>query len=87
MAANGDVSAACCDHISGKDIIYGNIKDANLVDLWNGMKHYSLMRMQLEGKRFQHPLCKDCVVPNDISAQEDLLDSYAGEILNRMKKL
>lgn len=83
VGVNGDVSAACCDHISGRDIVYGNVNNESLYDIWNGEVHKNIMKMQLEGKRFQHPLCKECVVPNDIAYEEDLLDPYVEDVLKR----
>ena len=38
----------------------------------------------MEWRRFEHPYCKECVMPNDITTEADLLDPWAGEILERM---
>lgn len=81
IRANGDVTAACCDSIH--DIVYGNIMRERLEDIWNGQKRKSFLRMQLEGKRFQHLVCKKCVLPNDITNQADIMDPWAEEILKR----
>lgn len=81
IRANGDVTAACCDSIH--DIVYGNIMEQHLVDIWNGEKRKVFLRMQLEGKRFQHPICKQCVLPNDITNEADIMDPWAKEILKR----
>lgn len=84
VATNGDVGAACCDHIAGKDIIYGNINSDNtLMDIWNGEKRKIFLKFQLQGKRFEHELCKNCVVPNDIVNDKDLLDPWAEEVIKR----
>lgn len=81
IRANGDVTAACCDSVY--DIVYGNIMQQRLVDIWKGEKRKNFLRMQLEGKRFQHPICKSCVLPNDITNEADIMDPWAGEILKR----
>lgn len=81
VRTNGDVTAACCDQIH--DVRFGNINDASLVEIWNGRKREEFLKMMLKGGRFKHPYCKNCIMPNDITTEEDLLDPYAEEILNR----
>lgn len=81
VAANGLVCAACCD--SPNDIKYGDIHENSLVNLWNGGGHSSFLKMHLQGRRFQHPVCSTCMLPNDITNEADLLDPYAEEILKR----
>lgn len=83
VGADGAVTAACCD--TPHDIRYGHLPEDNLVSLWNEGGHMSFLKMQLEGKRFQHPICKDCMLPNDITNEADLLDPWAKELLERMK--
>jgi len=82
VGSDGAVSASCCD--TPHDIVYGHLPQDNLVGLWNRGGHVSLMKIQLEGKRFQHPVCKSCILPNDITNEADLLDPWAEEILARM---
>ncbi len=82
VAANGLVTSACCD--TPHDIVYGDINEDSLYNIWNGEKHKSILRMQLEGKRFIHPSCKNCVSANDITSEADYLDPWAKEILKRL---
>ena len=81
VAANGKVTAACCD--VPQDIILGDINENTLSEIWRGGVHTSLLKMQLEGKRFQYPVCMNCVLPNDITNEADLLDPWADDILKR----
>lgn len=81
VTANGEVMANCCDQ--PHDIRYGNINEQGLVELWNGKARTAFLKMQLQGKRFQHPVCKECVLANDITNEADLLDPWAEEILRR----
>ena len=81
VRTNGDVTAACCDQLH--DIKYGNINDNTLMEIWNGNKRTEFLKMMLRGDRFKHPYCKDCIMPNDITTKEDLLDSYAEAILDK----
>ena len=83
VAADGKVTAACCD--IPNDFYYGNIYEESLRKIWDGEKRKRLLLMQLEGKRFNHPICKKCTIPNDITTEEDILDPWASEILERVK--
>lgn len=83
VAANGLVTSACCD--TPNDIVYGDINKESLVNIWNGKKHMNFLRMQLQGKRFEHSSCKNCVAANDITSKADFLDPWAEQILDRMK--
>lgn len=82
VAADGKVTAACCD--IPNDFYYGNIYENSLVNIWNEEKRKALLKMQLEGKRFAHPICKTCTIPNDITTEADVLDSWANDILKRI---
>jgi len=82
VRVNGDVTAMCCD--ATRDVKYGNIYERTLSELWNGSVRKEFLKMQLEGRRFLHPYCKDCVMPNDIAAMEDILDPWAEEILQKI---
>lgn len=82
VRADGDVTAACCD--ATQDVRYGNVWNDSLYNIWNGEVHRAFLRLQLEGKRFEHSYCKYCVMPNDIATEADLLDPWADEILGKM---
>lgn len=82
VAADGKVTAACCD--IPNDFYYGNIYEESLVDIWNGNKRRDLLKMQLEGERFLHPICKECTIPNDITTEADILDPWAEELLKKI---
>lgn len=84
VAANGLVTAACCD--TPHDFCYGDIMHQSLKELWNGKKHEALLKMQLKGNRFSNPICKNCVLPNDITNQNDLIDKSALKILERLQQ-
>ena len=81
VAADGKVTAACCD--IPNDFYYGSIYEDNLINIWNGEKRRALLKMQLEGKRFLHPVCKKCTIPNDITTEADILDPYVACLLER----
>lgn len=81
ISLDGGVYASCCD--TPNDILYGNINDKHLKDIWQGSIRTSFLKMQLKGDRFKHPVCKNCMLPNDITTEADIIDPYAEEILNR----
>lgn len=82
VAADGKVTAACCD--IPNDIQYGNIYEEHLKDIWLGQKRKQFLKMQLRGERFNHKTCANCMIPNDITTEADILDPWAKEILLRM---
>ena len=82
VRVNGDVTAACCD--ATQDVKYGNVWKDSLYHIWNGEAHKAFLKLQLEGRRFEHPYCKECMMPNDITTEADVLDPWADEILERM---
>ena len=50
-----------------------------------GTRRNSFLKMQLKGKRFNHPVCMKCTMPNDITTEDDILDPYADDILRRFE--
>lgn len=81
VGVTGDVTSVCCDPT--QDLVYGNIYQTHLIDLWNKGKHKSFLKFLLEGRRFSREACKDCVSPNDIGSEKDILDDDTDEILMR----
>ena len=81
VRTNGDVTAACCDQLN--DVVYGNIAKDSLAEIWNGKVRNDFLKLQLEGRRFEHPCCKGCIMPNDITNEADILDPWRLEILTR----
>ncbi len=82
VAADGKVTAACCD--IPNDFYYGNIYEQSLHEIWEGQRRKNLLMMQLEGRRFSHPICKNCTIPNDITTEADILDPWAEELRGKM---
>ena len=81
IAPDGKITAACCD--TPNDIVYDNIYQNHLIDVWQGKIRTAFLKMQLKGDRVKHPICKNCMLPNDITTEADLLDPYAYDILSR----
>ena len=81
ILANGKVTTCC---IPPYPVFLGNITDESILDMWNGKKHTAFLRYQLEGKRIEHPICQDCVLPNITNMHEDDLDERRENILNKL---
>lgn len=79
---NGDV-VTCCN--PPYPIILGNINKDNLLNMWHGQKRLNLLKMQLEGRRMQHPICKGCICPKATNFKEDDLDAKRNILISRLK--
>ncbi len=77
---NGDVSV-CCRDFGGK-IVFGNVNDSSLIDIWNGLNLKRFRQMQLKKKRHLHPECGKCAYPSYNTHKQDVLDSYTDELLS-----
>lgn len=62
----------------------GDIHHETLAEIWNGKAHRKFLTMQLEKKRMQNPVCKNCSAPDTFAKPEDELDSDAPEVLSRL---
>lgn len=63
--------------------ILGNIKEVSLVKLWNSKEREKLLINQCKGENLE--FCADCyIIQNSISSEENMIDDYRNEILNRI---
>lgn len=76
--ANGDVTP--CDALY-KAALLGNVKSGRLKDLWNNDKKRDFCKIQLEKKREYVPECQMCCAPDDVAAEEDVLDMEADRLV------
>lgn len=78
----GDIS------MCGKEVgpcYLGNVKHTSLMDAWNSEKRTDFLRLQLNKRRFENPICKDCQIPTEsLASEKDILDPYADEILQKL---
>ena len=65
-------------------MVYGHVSKDDVSKAWNGTRHKAFMKLHLEGKRFSRPQCKNCVTPNDVADERDIIDGFEKEILIRM---
>lgn len=83
MLPNGDI-ATCCN--APYPVILGNINNESIFSMWNAKTRLNFLRMQLDGKRMLHAVCKKCVLPDTVNFQEDDLDEDRCNILKRFKQ-
>lgn len=77
---NGDV--APCETIY-KPIKLGNVYEDTIFNMWHGEKNREFQGMQLRKERFQNLGCSRCCAPDDVAHQEDELDQYAQELIDK----
>lgn len=76
--ANGDVTP--CDALY-KASLLGNVRRGRLKDMWNHEKKREFCKLQLEKKREMIPECQMCCAPDDVAAEEDVLDAEADRLV------
>lgn len=82
IAPNGDVYP--CTQLLSPYII-GNINNITLVELWNSSMRKELLYKQCIGNNPE--ICTDCyILQNCICTEEDMIDSFKEEILQRLEK-
>lgn len=79
---DGNVTTCCTPPYP---VILGNIADESLYSMYTSKKRIGLLKMQLEGKRRVHSICKNCIQPNAFNFVEDDLDEARMSILSRLK--
>ncbi len=82
VTPNGDVVPCCSTDIP---LIYGNITEKSLPELWHSAIVKGFCRVQLLGNREKHPVCSACSVPQFGLQQGDYLDTQAKELLEKYK--
>lgn len=80
---NGDV--APCDAIYKPEIL-GNVNEADLSKIYNGVNANIFRLKLLKGKKNNMDGCKLCCAPDDVSHKKDELDDVAEEIVEKYSK-
>nr|WP_254908673.1 radical SAM/SPASM domain-containing protein [Clostridium tyrobutyricum] len=76
---NGDIVPCCTIY---KPIVFGNVNEERLLNIWNSKKMREFWKMQLKGNRYNNKKCALCCAPDDVCHPEDVLDDDAESILN-----
>jgi radical SAM protein with 4Fe4S-binding SPASM domain len=81
LEPNGNVVPCCSTSVP---MIYGNIHETGLKEVWNSEKLRSFLRMQLTDRNI-NAVCRHCSVPSFGLQEGDYLDEYAAELLKFYK--
>jgi GTP 3',8-cyclase len=81
--SNGDIGACLVDYIP--EILFGNVKNDSLNDVWNGAEFNKFRLMHLKKKRYDHFKCGHCVSPDYDSQESDLLDDESDRLIQLIK--
>lgn len=80
VTPGGDVVPCCSTDVP---IVYGNIRDSSLQEIWDNGIHKGFCRVQLLGNRYRHPVCGICSVPEYGMQPGDYLDEYRNELVKK----
>lgn len=76
--------APCCDH--PQPMTYGHIDNMDLVEAWNSDRRKKFLIQHLKHRRCENGICKQCASPLEREFEEDILDGYEEEILDRIHR-
>ena len=78
---NGDAAPCCVDWSGGTNV--GNILNSSMKDIWQGDSMKKFWKMQLSGKNFNNPSCRNCNVYKSSYYAKDNVDNVPIENLDR----
>lgn len=82
VTPNGDVVPCCSTDVP---LVYGNVKEKCLADIWQSPQVKGFCRVHLLGNRDKHFVCRECSVPCYGLQDGDYLDDHAKELLEKYK--
>jgi radical SAM protein with 4Fe4S-binding SPASM domain len=77
LEPNGNVVPCCSTSVP---IVYGNINNENMGEIWNSIKLKEFLHLQLTDRN-NNVICKKCSVPSFGLQEGDYLDDYSEELL------
>lgn len=82
ISPEGDALACCRDFgFIPHQLIMGNIKEENLLDIWNGEK-YRQLRLNILKSNVQGTICDGCVTYKWDANKEDIIDSKREDLIS-----
>lgn len=79
---DGEVTACCADW--KRKLVFGNLQETSLLEIWQGKKLRDFWIQMLKGNKSQYEMCAKCLLP--MYDCNDNIDAYAEEILTRLEK-
>ena len=80
--SDGDVTACCADW--KRKLVFGNLKNESLQEIWQGSKLKEFWVEMLKGNKNRYEMCSKCLLP--MSDCNDNIDEFAEMILERLEK-
>ena len=77
--SNGIIGACLADYVP--EIVFGNVMNDALYDVWRGKKFEDFRMMHLKKLRYEHPKCGYCVSPEYDTQDADLLDNASERLI------
>ena len=81
---NGNVGCCIVDYNEG--VVFGNVKEQSLMDIWNGKKINDFRHTQLKKKRHTLNVCDNCCSPYYDTQELDVLDDSADMLIKYFLK-
>jgi len=80
--SDGEVTACCADW--KRKLVFGNLQDKSLLEIWQGKELKNFWIQMLKGNKNQYEMCAKCLLP--MYDCNDNIDAFAEEILARLEK-
>lgn len=80
--SDGDVTACCADW--KRKLVFGNLKNESLQEIWQGSKLKEFWVEMLKGNKNRYEMCSKCLLP--MYDCNDNIDEFAEMILERLEK-
>lgn len=79
ITTSGNVSPCCVDY--NESVVFGNVKNQSLINIWNNETFNNFRLMQLKKQRFDNILCKSCSYTSYNAREEDIIDRDADKLI------
>lgn len=83
ISINSDGKVSLCFLDWSRKLVVGDVNERTIKDIWLGDEMNNYRKMFLEGKRKDHPVCKDC--GQLTHGMPDNIDAFKEEILLKIK--
>ena len=81
MSVHPSGNVGCCIVDYSEEIVFGNIKEQSLMDIWNGTKFNDFRRTHLKKQKQSLNICDNCCSPYYDTQALDILDDNADDLL------
>ena len=81
MSVHPNGNVGCCIVDYSEEIVFGNVKEQSLVDIWNGIQFNDFRRTHLRKQKQSLTVCDNCCSPYYDTQALDILDDNADDLL------